>query len=514
MYAHGFDERYNLPLPLNMFMIGAAATVAASFVVIGLFVNKRPGEFRYPRYNLLAAPVLGLVLRSGAFTYGGLCMVRYDTIVLGAVLRSGVFTGVVKLLGVAIFLLLIATSLIGVNKPVENLSPTFVWIIWWVGMGYISALLGNFWMLVNPWKTMFEWIEGFITSEDDEDEGLLDYPESWGVWPAVVLFFIFAWLENVYNGAQAPFKLGLLILVYSAITWAGMLVFGKHMWLRRGEAFSVLFGLFARFSPTELRTSGDGLCAECGGCVKRTAACIDCYECFEKAAPEEREFNLRPFAVGLATHGAVSASMAIFVILTLATVTFDGVSETSAWANLQEELLPAISPLPVDTFGTIDTLGLLVIPALFLTVFLGFSWVLRLFEGTTDSPVFDVAKVFVLSLVPIALAYNIAHFISYLVLSGQAIIPLLSDPFGFGWDLFGTAEDRINVNIITVGFVWWVSIVAIVLGHVLSVYIAHIISLRRMPTSALAVRSQYPMLALMIVYTATSLWIIAQPIAN
>ena len=482
VYAHGFGERYDLPLPLNMFMIGAAATVAASFVVIGLFVNKRPGEFRYPTYNLLAVPALG------------------------AVLRSRIFTGAFKLLGVGVFLLLIATSLFGVNKPVENFSPTFVWIIWWVGMGYISALLGNLWMLVNPWRTMFEWVEGFLTGDDDDD-GLMDYPESWGVWPAVFLFFIFAWLENVYNGAQAPFKLGLFILVYSAITWAGMIVFGKHVWLRRGEAFTVLFSLFARFSPTEITTSGDG-------CSDETASCVDCLECFQQADPDERRFNIRPYAVGLATRGVVSASMAVFVILTLATVTFDGISETSAWLNVQDALHPAISPLPVDTFGTIDTLGLLMIPVLFLTVYLAFSWILRQFEGNTGSPVFDVAKVFVLSLVPIALAYNMAHFISLLAIQGQGIIPLLSDPFGFDWDLFGTAGYLIDINVISPGFVWWVSIIAIVLGHILSVYIAHVISLRRMPTSAQAVKSQYPMLALMIVYTATSLWIIAQPIAN
>ena len=369
-------------------------------------------------------------------------------------------------------------------------------------------------MLVNPWRTMFDWVEGFVGGDGEEDEGLIDYPKSLGVWPAVILFFIFAWLENVYNGAQAPFKLGLFILVYSAITWAGMLVFGKHEWLRRGEAFSVLFGLFARFSPTEIKTSTDDLCGTCGACADGTVSCVDCLECFQRATPDERRFNLRPFAVGLATRGVVSASMAVFVLLTLATVTFDGISETSAWLEVQEALHPTISPLPVDTFGTIDTLGLLVIPAFFLTVFLGFSWVLRLFEGTTDTPVFDVAKVFVLSLVPIALAYNMAHFISLITIQGQGIIPLLSDPFGFGWDLFGTAEERININVITVGFVWWVSIVAIVLGHVLSVYIAHMISLRRMPTSAQAVKSQYPMLALMVIYTATSLWIIAQPIAN
>ena len=280
-----------------------------------------------------------------------------------------------------------------------------------------------------------------------------------------------------------------------------MLLFGKHVWLRRGEAFSVLFGLFARFSPTEIRTSGDD-------------TCVDCLESFQKADPDERQFNLRPYAVGLATRGLVSASIAAFVILALSTVTFDGLTETNAWLEVQDVLYPVFSPLPVDTFGAIDTLGLLVLPVLFLAVYLAFSWVLRQFEGTTDSPVFEVARVFVLSLVPIALAYNMAHFISLLTIQGQGIIPLLSDPFGFDWNIFGTSGYLININLVSVQFVWWVSIIAIVLGHILSVYIAHIISLRRMPTSAQAVKSQYPMLALMIVYTATSLWIIAQPIAN
>lgn len=488
--AHGLGERYDLPIPLNMFMIAAAATVAASFVVIGLFVNKQPSEFWYPRYNLLRAPVVG------------------------AILRNRPVMTVIKLISVPVFLLTITTSLFGINKPVENFSPTFVWIIWWVGMGYVSALLGNFWMLVNPWKTMFEWVEGFITGDGTGDVGLFEYPENWGIWPAVLLFFTFAWLENVYSGAAAPFKLGFLILIYSAITWAGMITFGKHTWLRHGEAFAVLFGFFARFSPTEVHVSYDRACAKCGMCANQTGGCVDCYECLEMAQPHEREFNLRPFAVGLANPVAVSTSTAIFVVLTLATVTFDGLSETNFWLEAQEVLHPVISGLPGDTFGTIDTFGLLLIPALFLTVYMGFSWGIRQLEGTVASPVFDVAKVFVLSLIPIALAYNMAHFISVLAIQGQGIIPLISDPFGNGWNLFGTADYRVDIDIISAGFVWWVSITAIVLGHILSVYISHVISLRRMPTAAQAVKSQYPMLALMVIYTATSLWIIAQPIAN
>ena len=118
-----------------------------------------------------------------------------------------------------------------------------------------------------------------------------------------------------------------------------------------------------------------------------------------------------------------------------------------------------------------------------------------------------VGKTFVFSLVPIALAYNLAHFISFLAIQGQLIIPLASD-------LFGTGDYQINIRVINAKFVWYISVAAIVLGHITSVYVAHVISVRTMASHATALRSQYPMLALMVAYTATSLWILAQPIVS
>ena len=138
---------------------------------------------------------------------------------------------------------------------------------------------------------------------------------------------------------------------------------------------------------------------------------------------------------------------------------------------------------------------------------------MRQMSGMRDT-VADTAKSFVFSLVPIALAYNLAHFISLLVIQGQLIIPLTSDPFGFGWDLFGGAGYRVNLNAINAKFVWFVSVIAIVLGHIISVYVAHLLALGRMRDANSALRSQYPMLVLMVIYTTTSLWIIAQPIVG
>src|SRR5258708_20941141 len=55
--AHGFGQRYDLPVPLGLWIAGAAAAVAFSFVAIGLFMRWRPSPARYPRLNLLRGPL-------------------------------------------------------------------------------------------------------------------------------------------------------------------------------------------------------------------------------------------------------------------------------------------------------------------------------------------------------------------------------------------------------------------------------------------------------------------------
>ena len=310
-YAHGFGERYDLPLPLNLFLVGAAATVAASFVILSLFVRGVSGQVSYPRRNLLGVPLVGPVLSSRA---------------LIAVLRF---------LGAIVLLLLVVAGLIGTNRPLENISPTFVWIIFWVGMGYLTALLGNFWAVVNPWRTVFEWAERVAGTPSGP---MFLYPQGWDTWPAGILFLVFVWLENVYPSAAAPLNLSVLIVLYSLVTWAGMLLFGKHVWLRNCEIFSVLFAFFARFSPTEMRVPESRACGSCScGCEPYEGDCVDCLECFQVAGSmgAAREVNLRPYAVGLTLPGRLLTSGAAFVVLMLASVTFDGLSETQLWRSVQ-----------------------------------------------------------------------------------------------------------------------------------------------------------------------------------
>ena len=187
--AHAFGQRYDLPIPLNYFLVGAVATVFLSFVLIGLFVQRQPEGSGYPRLDLLRAS-LKLDMR------------------IGTILFSSILSAVVRAVSVLMFLLLLVVGFFGTDRAIENLTPTFIWIIWWVGMGYVVALVGNVWVFINPWKITFEWyrrLRGFFLKSDEPEDPPFTYPEGLGVWPALLLFFLFAWAENVYTGAFRPF---------------------------------------------------------------------------------------------------------------------------------------------------------------------------------------------------------------------------------------------------------------------------------------------------------------------
>ena len=482
------QPHYHSPVPLWLYLTGAAAAIVCTFLIIGFFFRTRPPRNSYPRVNLLTWPFAKALVHPLA--------------ILG-----------LQLLSAGLFFLLLLAGLAGNQNPHRNLLPTFVWVIWWVGFAYLSALLGNVWAIVNPWKILFRWSEALHrrTHANGRLSARISWPERLGIWPAFLLFVTFAWIELVYTHWAVPFNLALLILAYSAITWAGMFLFGREKWLHHGEAFSIAFGLLARFAPTEVRVTDQEVCRSCSlDCSDRDSECINCYACFERAKDDRRELNLRPLAVGLLRPEVVTPSLAAFVLLMLSTVTFDGMSVTPAWTRFKVFLF-GVSPgihVPIT-----DSAEIVIFLALFMSTYLAFC---KLMVAASGSPysVGTWARTFVFSLVPIALAFHLSHYLSFLLIQGQLIIPLASDPLGFGWNLFGTRDYWPDFGVVGVRFVWFTAVITIVLGHIIAVFLADGIALRTLGDRRTALRSQYPMLVLMIGYTVVSLWIIGQPIVE
>lgn len=445
--GHAFAQRYDLPLPLWHYIAGAGAAVAFSFAIMAVVMRR--GEPSAPRWSTpLPAPVTKLAER------------------------------VIPLASAFIFGLLLAAGFLGEQGDWDsNILPVTIWVAWWVGVTLVSALVGGVWPLIDPWRALARMLP--------HREPPLPWPRRLQAWPAVLLFFLFAWAELAWTENAVPRKLAAVVLAYSILAWSGTALFGSETWRGNADPFARYFGLFARFAPL---------------------------------AFERGRLLVRPFGAGLQQREPPSAATAGFVILALATVSFDGIAETPFW----ETLVGAITGFLYDAgvvrlvgytavSSLIKTLGLVAAPLLLATLYLATCALVGRFAG--ESPGL-AARRYVLSLVPIAIGYHLAHYLSYLLIQGQAIIPLLSDPLNLGWDLFGTRGYQIDIGIVGMRFVWLFAVAAIVTGHVAAVTLAHAEALRVAPARNAAVASQVPMTVLMVAYTMLGLWILSQPIVE
>jgi hypothetical protein len=457
--AHGFGQRYDLPIPLSFYLVGAAAVVVVTFAVVGLFVREVPRDRTYPRVDLIATPLTRWI-------------------------ASPPVAFALKLCALAAFIVTIVAGFRGDQNPYRNIAPTMVWIIGWVGFAYLSAFVGNLWAVINPWRTIFESIETIYRgiARRPELPLRLPYPAVLGVWPAFLLLLALSWIELVYPNPAVPRTIAWLALAYSILTFAGMFLFGRERWLERGEVFNLVFGTFARFAPIAIRTG------------------------------VRRGLWLRPYGVGLLEGGPVSTSMMAFVLLLLAMVLYDGALGTPEWSSLEGAIAPHLSGLGDFRLMAIRTAGLVAFWLLFFGAYVGVGAVMSVAAG--DSSPLTMARSFALTLVPIAIGYHLAHYLTFLLIQGQYIIPLASDPFGFGWNLFGTAGYRVDIAIIDARFAWVTAVTAIVAGHVAAVYLAHVKAMQVLGARGAALRSQVPLTALMVVYTFVSLSILAEPIVE
>jgi hypothetical protein len=447
--AHGIGGVQDLPVPRWLFYWGGAFVLVVSFIALGAL-------WKTPQ----------LERRSGGRDLGA----GFSRLVLGPVRI------VVQILSVVVFVTVLGAALFGTTDPFGNLAPTWVFVVFWVGMPILSLCFGNVWRALSPWRTI---ADGFVWAWEllgPEARPLASYPERFGRYPGAVALFAFVALELTYSNPSNPQALAFAISLYSYVALFGMLSFGRETWTARGEGFAVLFGFIARIAPLAAR---DG------------------------------RIRLRVPLTGLGGADAVPGSVA-FLAVALGSTGFDGYARTITWQNLVARVE---APYVLNSPGTgellvtgLNLLGLLAAILIVAAAFLGACAIARWMVRAPRSLVPE----FVLSLVPIALVYSIAHYFSLLVIQGQYAIPLLSDPFGKGWDLFGTAHFHPNIAILTPNTIWYVQVTALILGHMAGLAVAHDRAIAIFKNRQDALRSQYAMLALMVLYTVGGLWILSR----
>lgn len=472
--AHALGASFPLPVPLWLYLAGAAIAVGASFVVSVLVVRPPMDPPRYPvgtiPNRLAWIGSLGLRALGLVWWYG--------------IIASGWLIGGITYLPAVLF-----------------------WIGIWVGVPVVAAILGNPWPALSPFRTTYDIFDALVRRVAGGRRLDLGLPlPSLGRAPAIVLLFTFIVLELVWPDRLNPESLATVLAAYTGLTLAGMVVFGNVAWLRSFELFEILNGWFGRVGPVGVRTMRRNLCVECSE-LCNPEHCVDCAECIAARESGDQRVEVRWWITGLIESTRAGATDAGFIILALAGVTFDGLQETSLGGGILSMLFPplaeAFSPLVASYLAPI--MMLVGVFALFVAAFMIAVFLTRLIgeaAGGSKSPMplGRVAGSYAPTLLPIAAGYLVAHYFT-LILQGIAWLPLLLiDPVALAplLDLIPTAA------------IWYLSVGAIVGGHIAAVVLAHRLALR--DQARRPILAGLPLVVLMIGYTILSLWIIAQPI--
>lgn len=464
--AHPFAPSYTLPVPFWMYAGGTVVALLLSFLAVGWL--SRPATSASQHRDVGDAPLWRLLL--GRRAIEALAMVS----VLG-------------------LLLCIATGLLGTRSAAFNINMTLFWIVFVLGLMYLSTLVGNLFDAISPWRRIVYAIErGGLVRFDGRRT-----PPTWmDHWPALWLYAGFIVLELF--GRAGPRGLAWLLLAYTLLNVVMAWIWGARYWFARGEFFGVLFGRVSMMAPLQLHPGQPGAAQ-----VGLSAPCSS-----------------------LSGRHATSTVEVLFVLFMLSSTAFDGLHATQGWAKLFWEdfatlLAPWIGDNIVHTYPLLSRVylgwqivALLLSPFVYLGLYALCLMAMRRITGCTLS-IGELARRFAYAFVPIALVYHAAHYATLLVTQGLMILRLASDPFGVGWNLFGTALWLHRPVVPDMDWVWHTQVGLILLGHVASVVVAHREALSLFgERRGVAMRSQLPMLALMLAFTAFGLWILAQPITG
>lgn len=360
-----------------------------------------------------------------------------------------------RVAGVAVLGLVVATGFVGPPEPLSNFAILVVWSGWWAGYAMSVYLVGNTWRALNPWRSLALLLPR---------RGQRSYPDGVGSWPAVVGLLGFVAIEVVSPLAEDARLLAGLVVAYTVVTLVGTWSYGVDTWFERADPVARVFHFYGLVAP--FRRTDDGV--ELGLPVTRLTA----YRLPDR--PGETAF----------------------VVALLWATTFDGLVTTAAWATVIEAPVSVGVP-PVLVYLATMTAG--------FVVFLGGY---RLAAGKArewaDSYVTAafVARWFAPSLVPIAVGYHLAHYLSYFLTLSPVLAAAVVDPF--------TAA----ANPVVVALPGWFGVVQmgfVIVGHVLAIWVAHSLAFDLFPGVLQPIRSQYSFVVVMIFYTTVSLWVVVQP---
>ncbi|CAM3692818.1 hypothetical protein [Nocardioides zeicaulis] len=431
--AHGLGGAKDLPIPSELAIAGAVAALVVSFTVLAV-------AWREPRYD--------------PATSGRPAPAWLDRLV-----SSRALAVVARVAGMVFFLYVGAAAVFGKDTLVNPFLGTFYALLW-VGIVPASLLLGRFFRAISPARTIAMLLAK--VSGVPEGEGMRDYPERLGYWPAAAGLFAFVWLELVYPHSTDVGPVRLWCALYLAIMLIGSAVWGTRF-LERADPFEVYSSLVAKLSVWGRR---DG------------------------------RLVLRSPLANLDTLVARPGLVAVVGVL-FGSTAFDSFRESTPWLRAVQSM--SVSRVLPDTLGLVVFSGGVIAILAVATMATGV---------TSDTPRRALPDLFAHSIVPIIVGYIAAHYLTFLFEYGQLVVIQLSDPFTRGDDYLRTGDLQVS---------YWISshptalavvkVLAVVTGHVLGVVAAHDRAIKLLPRRH-QLTGQLPLLVAMVAFTAGGLYLL------
>lgn len=446
--AHGADSSIVLLLPTAYYLFGATFAVAASF----LLVSALPAQS--------ARRLFPCSIRLGSY--------------------RAIPAAVPSFAAFLLMLLLLSTGIWGSRDPLHNPLPAMVWTVWWVCLTIAHGFVGPLWQCLNPWTGPIALLRR-LGGRDFGRVALIELPLWLGYGLAIVQFFGFAWFELVDLAPSDPRRLAAAIGLYWSFNAAGMVIAGEQAWTERAEPFSIFFRLIARLAFLHWRQDTDGRVA----------------------------LSLVWPGSSLVHAPVLPISGVLFVLLTLSTVSFDGLARTFAW-------LGAIGVNPLDFQGrstvvVSSTFGLVASFAGLSALFFGSLSLGLLLAGGGSLRAAGGRLIY--SIIPISVAFQVAHYLTMVLIELQNLLIGITDPYELGWDLIGAADYHVTTSFLYtfegVRAIFLIETLAIGLGHVVAVIVAHAIVAEMSQTRWRGFLGELPFACLMVFYTAFGLWLLS-----
>lgn len=450
--------------------------------------------------------------------------------------HSRCFRFFLQALMAAIFVVIIAAGLFGNQNPSLNIAPLLTWTIWWCGLVILIMFAGKAWCYVCPWDAIAGWTERLrFWKKSDDGLGLnLKWPRALrNIWLATFLFVGLTWIELGFGVTMRPevtawIAVGMLIMaIVSAF------LFDRKSFCRYGCLVGRVSGLYALFAGAEVRARDADVCRTCKtkecikgsetaygcptfeypGAMQSNTYCIQCCECIQACPHENMTINMRPWGSDLANKSKPRSDEAYLALLMLAISGFHGLTMTPVWRQMTDAIGSAM-PIGQMASFSLGMIGLMTAP---IGVYALLLWISHRLSRTHTSEVGaksisyrDYFVRYSYCVLPIALFYHLAHNMEHLMMDGPKVIAMMSDPFGWNWNLFGTAHWTVP-PIISLDVLWIFQVLLVGIGHVYSLWAASRITGNLFEDRRAARRGQWPILLGMIAFSIFSLWLLKQP---